>query len=319
MTARLDVREVLCPTDFSLVSERALRHAIALAQRFRSRLTIVHAIASPPMPPDEPLYLSEPVPSLQDLRVAAEHEMRRFLEPATEAGVPVTSVIREGQPWRKILETARAEPADLVVMGTHGRGGFERLLLGSVAEKLLHRLPCPVLTVCHEEGRTWHAPGLVTRVLCAVDFSDAAPATIAYALALADKIGAAATLLHVVETLPDSRHLPYVAMPDIKLYRHQIESWAAERLHELVPPAERAAEPRERIAAGRAYEEILRVAAEESADLIVIGAGEHGALGRMLLGSTAHHVVRAATCPVLTVRPTPVRRPAETGAMAAVS
>src|SRR6185369_13662644 len=116
----------------------------------------------------------------------------------------------EGEPWREIVSLAEEMPSDLVVMGTHGRGGLEQLLLGSVAEKLIPRLPCPVLTVCHEEGRTWDAPGLVSRVVCATDFSETSSETLRVALSFAEPSGSEVILFHVVEGAPDFGDLTFV-------------------------------------------------------------------------------------------------------------
>lgn len=315
----IEIDRILCPTDFSVFSARALRHAIALAQRFEARLTVVHVI--PPVlsyggvPPYSPALAVVSPP----LRKQVEEELRTFVEPAVAAHVPTQVDVREGDPWREIERAAEELPADFVVMGTHGYGGFEHLLLGSVAEKLLRRLPCPVLTVCHEEGRTWEAPGLVRRILCATDLSESSPATIAFALALAEKHQAAITLLHVIDSLPDPTEHVYMAVPEIGALRHDLEQRAREQLHQAVSDEVRAGGAiTECVTLGRAYKEILRVAAEQKADLIVMGTRGHGPLGRMIFGSTSHHVVRAASCPVVTMRPVraATRAPGETRELA---
>lgn len=305
MTAtRIQVEQVLCPTDFSIFSSRALRHATALARRFEARLTVLHVIPYVvPYGSGLPYYLPAPTVASPAMRQHADEEMRRFVEPAVDAPVPVRMEIREGDPWREIQSLAEELPADLVVMGTHGRGGFEHLLLGSVAEKLLRRSPCPVLTVCHEEGRTWQAPGLVRRILCATDFSQSSADATALAFSLAEKNQAEVTLLHVVEGLPERGEYMYYAVPETAPLRENLEQKAREQLHTAVPEEVRAGCPiEERVTVGRAYKEILRAAAEQRADLIVMGTHGRGPVGRMFFGSTSHHVVREATCPVLTVR-----------------
>ena len=140
--------------------------------------------------------------------------MRRFVAPALEARADFEVEICEGDPWREIEAAAEKMPADLVVMGTHGRGGLEHLFLGSVTEKLMRRLPCPVLTVCHEEGRTWEAPGLVRRILCATDFSETSALAVDQALALAAKNQAEVTILHVIESVPVPGEPLYRAVPE---------------------------------------------------------------------------------------------------------
>jgi nucleotide-binding universal stress UspA family protein len=314
----LRIERILCPTDFSVFSTRAFRHALALSRQFGARLKVLHVIPHL-LPAGGGDYVAAPWFMPPEQRKHAEEVMRLFVAPALEARAAVEVEISEGEPWREIEAAAERWPADLVVMGTHGRGGLEQLFLGSVSEKLMHHLPCPVLTVCHEEGRTWESPGLVERILCATDFSEASALAVDQALALAEKDQAKVTVLHVIESVPLPGEPLYRAVPEGERLRIELEKMARERLRGAVPASVRArGRTRERLALGRAYEEILKVAAEERPDLIVIGAGTHGPLGRMFVGSNAHHVVRQATCPVLTVRPRRSSKPAReiTGGLA---
>jgi nucleotide-binding universal stress UspA family protein len=307
MTQDILVRRILCPTDFSIFSARALRHAIALAKRFDARLHVVHVV--PPLYPTSgaSFYFPAPIVAGPELRRSIEDEMRRFVAPADEARVPVETQVRDGQPWREIQALAGELPADLVVMGTHGTGGFERLLLGSVTEKVLRRLPCPVLTVCHEEGQTWEAPDLVRRVLCATDLAESSPPTIAYARALAARYGAPVTLLHVVETAMDAPFAPLLGPLEHARLRAEVVRLAREKMAKAVTEGAPSSGPavEARVSVGRASEEILKTATELRADLIVMGSHGSGPLGRMLFGSTVHEVVRHGTCPVLTVPSAP--------------
>ena len=296
---------ILLPTDFSEFSSQALRHALALARKFKTRLKVVHVVqdvysrgdAKPAFPP----------PDAADARKMAESETHAFMAAAGEAGVDYEIQIREGNPWREILAAAEEMPADLVVMGTHGRSGPERFLLGSVAEKLIHRLPCPVMTVCHEEGRIWETPGLISRILCATDFSENSERAFRFSLALAASLGAKVTLLHAIEHMPDlgaARYRPVV--PDVQPLMKEIERAASERLGNAVDALRNEfvnVDVMARLGAGQAYKEIARAADDERADLIVVGAQGHGLLEHMLSGSNAQQVIRRATCAVLTVRP----------------
>jgi nucleotide-binding universal stress UspA family protein len=302
------IDRILCPTDFSAFSIQALRHALALARIFHSRLKVVHVMLDS-IPGVEAVYGGAPfLPTAEDRR-RVDEEMRRFLEPLREARLDHETEVREGEPWREIVDAAAEMEADLVVMGTHGRSGFEHLVLGSVAEKLIRRLPCPVLTVSHEEARTWASPGLITRILCATDFSEMSAEALRVALALAEKSHAAITMLHVVESLPDRDAAAHRALLDIDALRADLERRATERLRRVIADA---AAPHvafdTRVVEGCVHKEILRAATEERADMIVIGAQGHGALAHLLSGSNAQHVIRAATCPVLTVRPVGTRR-----------
>lgn len=311
MTDRIRIERILCPTDFSVFSARALRHAIALAQRFQARLSVLHVIPQWVPYTHAPVYFPPPMLANPALCEHVERDVRDFAQPAIDAGVPVETIVREADPWREILAVAGEMPADLLVMGTHGRGGFEQLLLGAVTEKVLHRAPCPVLTVCNEEGRTWEAPGLIRRILCATDLSTASVETVRFALSVAAEHQASLTVLHVLEGLPASDSPAFMELPETAALLRQVEGVAHQQLHQLLPPdAGDWCEVTERVLVGRAATELLRLAATENADLIVMGARHHGLLARTVLGSTSHRVVREASCPVLTVRPLGYREPA---------
>jgi nucleotide-binding universal stress UspA family protein len=205
--------------------------------------------------------------------------------------VPIDPVGIEGAPATVILERARELPADLVIIGTHGRGGFDRWVLGSVAEKVLRKAPCPVLTVSGS-AQAAEPRSLFKKILYACDFSVSSLAGLDYALSLAHEADARLTLLHVLEWLliNDQR-------------RASLETEALERLREAVPTSTKEwLQTEEIVTEGRAYREILSIAQERDADLIVMGVQGRGALDVMFFGSTAHHVVRQAACPVLTVR-----------------
>lgn len=299
------IERILCPIDFSVFSSQALRHAHAVARAFHSRLKVVHVMLDS-IPAVESVYGAAPwLPTAAD-RQRVEEEMHRFLAPLREARQDHESEIREGSPWREIEAAAAEIQADLVVMGTHGRSGFEHLILGSVTEKLVRRLRCPVLTVAHEAARTWAAPGLVTRILCATDFSPMAAEALRTAIAFAERHRASITLLHVVESLPDRNAAAHRALLDIDALRADLERRAEERLRAMVVEAGAPHLDFEtRVLTGCAHKEILRAAEGESADLIVIGAQGRGVIDHLLSGSNTQHVIRAATCPVLTVRPAP--------------
>ena len=216
------------------------------------------------------------------------------------AGPDVEVIIDSGQAAHQILEHAKSLPADVVVIGTHGAGGFEHLLLGSVTEKVLRRAACPVLTVPPRARTTAKLP--FKRLLCPLDFSESSLAALDFAFSLAQQGDAELTMLHVFEWPAEDESLgppPFVA-PE---YRRDRERAAQVKLQELIPESIRDwCRPKMRLAHGKAYREILGVATEDNSDLIVMGVHGRNALDLMLFGSTANQVVRAATCPVLTLR-----------------
>jgi nucleotide-binding universal stress UspA family protein len=293
---RTEIDRILCPVDFSEFSTPAVERAVRLGRWFEARVEVIHVVpfVVPTGLPDFPVPLElthQVTRKLADL-------VAPFLGP-----VPIETKLLEGEPWRVIREEAEAWSADLLVMGTHGRGGFEHLLLGSVTEKLMGRAPCPVLTVGHVPPHpTAGAP--FRRILCAADLTHASERTLDVALSLASEDDGHITLLHVVESLPgETAGRLYLAVPEIGPLRRDVMEQARTQLRKAVPDAARDfCRVSERVEAGAAWREILRVADETDADLIVMGAHARSALGRMFFGSTASHVVRRAACPVLIVQ-----------------
>jgi nucleotide-binding universal stress UspA family protein len=292
-------RRILCPTDFSPFAESALEQAIVLGRRYEAEIVSLHVI---------PTLVSsvrvEPPPQLDaEARQRVLAELERFTEPARAAGLMTRLELREAGVTSSILELARSLPADLVVMGTHGASGFERLMLGSVTEKVLRRATCPVLTVprrAHEAGHTPHAG--FKSIACPVDFAASSERALHLAVSLARENSARLLLIHVLEGMADGGvlDLTHWTVPE---YRAILEKEARERLSALVGPEDRSACAIEEVlAAGKPYVEILRLAEKRACDLIVMGT-HGGAVETALFGSTAQHVVRGAACPVVTVRP----------------
>jgi len=203
------------------------------------------------------------------------------------------------------VDRAVAWPADLVVIGTHGFSGFDRLLLGSVAERVMHRAPCPVLTVPPAAHAVSPAPIAIQRILCPVDFAPSSHVAVGFALDLARQVGGAVTLLHVVEW-PDNGEPRTDAHFNLPEYLLQLMADARDRLQTLAPRREGGQSVAHVVVPGRPKSQILAHAADEGADLIVMGAQGREGIGLALLGSTTERVVRDAACPVLTVRGVPI-------------
>lgn len=304
----IDIHRVLCPIDFSDVSRRALDYALAIATRYESSVSLLHVAAIVPTADSWPGHSFPPSMILTEGdREAVLTSMRHFASIDSASIIPIQYEIAEGRAAAEILAKAEAMRADLLVLGTHGRSGFERLVLGSVAEKVLRKAACPVLSVPPHAAGTSGAGPLFKRILCAVDFSDCSLRALNYATSLAQEADARLTVVHVVELvpqLPADLHETTLAGPrSLEEYIAAAEDDARERLKDAVPDAVRAYGTVDTaVARGKAYREILRVAAEQQSDLIVIGIHGRGALDLMFFGSTAQHVVRQASCPVLTLR-----------------
>lgn len=291
---------ILCPVDKSDFSVRALQYAVALQQSNRAELTVltVRPVALPPA-----LWTEYPVaPPLSPLDPEVEEaELRGFIHEAVGAALAKVSV-RQGFASREILEAALEIPADLIVMGTHGASGFERWLLGSVAETVLRHAACPALTVPPSALEPAEAPvPLFKTILCAIDFSRDSQRALVVAQDLARAGGGCLVVVHALEHLAGESPA-LTAHFNVAEFRRTLERDARQRLEELLPLAARAeCNTSVILAEGKASREVLRAAAAHEADLIVLGVHGRNALDLALFGSTTRHVLHRATVPVLTV------------------
>lgn len=288
-TTRLALKSLLFATDFSPASQAALPYAAAIARRYGARLSLAHVVRPQVWAPAPPEW----VPMESDVpRQAALAEMAKLEQSSVLAGLPHQVAVEEGAVWECLSRLIREQETDLLIMGTHGRRGLQKLLMGSVAEELFRLAACPVLTV---------GPGVAPtagtaefhRILFATDFSNESQAALPYAVSLAQENQARLTLLHVVESASPG----YLADPQ------RVLATLKEKLQGLLPrEAALWCEPELALESGVPGEGILRVAEEQRADLIVLGVRPIRRLAAHLPIATAHEVVCHAACPVLTVR-----------------
>jgi len=301
------IHHILCPIDFSEGSRRALDHAVTLARRYRARVSVVHVyplsipvygVAYTGPEGLQPVMLTELDRQQLLSRLDAE-----VVEDRAATHLTIETVLDEAANVPEaIVSRARTTSADLIVIGTHGRSGFERLMLGSVAEKVLRKAACPVLTVpAHAPDAVPREADSIRRILCPVDFSSSSEGALEYAAALAQEAHASLTVLHVLELLPDlAEYADAVGFTD---YRHARFQEARTQLsHTVKATVRETCKADELVLVGRAYAEILRVAGDQAADLIAMGVRGRGTTDLMFFGSTTNHVVRAARCPVLTIK-----------------
>jgi nucleotide-binding universal stress UspA family protein len=300
-----DIRRILCPIDLSDASAAVVGQATAIAGWYKARILALHIYPPLFMPV---LTLPLPVDRVPQAEIERARESTRVsFQPAVAAGIGVDVAVDIGQPAAEILDRAATLPADLIVMGTHGAGGFERLALGSVAEKVIRRAACPVLTVPPGAHATAVLP--FKRLVCAVDFSEPSLAALAFGCSLARESEAALTLLHVIEwpwvepPAPAFETLPREQAAQLSEFRRYLEKGAMARLQTLVAEALQArCTIHPAVSHGKPYVEILRVAEDAQADLIIVGLHGRNAAGLRLFGSTTNQVVRRASCPVLTLK-----------------
>lgn len=285
---------ILCPIDFSPGAQQALRTAVRLARERDAELVLLHAWQVPML-----ALAGEPeLPSgiLRELRDDADRNLAKATVEATRLGAPrVTSSLVKGVPWDQIVDALRTDSAyELAVMGTHGRSGVTRFLLGSVAEKVVRHAPCSVLVV-HEAD----PPAAFHRVLCPVDFSEGAQ----QAAELAGRFVAPdgeVTLLHALE-LPLLREGEVSGVELATTLDAQATGRLADWAAGLRAKAAVAVTTQTRL--GAAGVQILAALAEAPPfELVVVGSHGRTGLRRALLGSVAEKLVRHAPCAVLVAR-----------------
>jgi nucleotide-binding universal stress UspA family protein len=281
---------ILFATDFSPAAARAIPYVRRIAKRYQSSLVALHVrppIVNPMTPPGT-------WPGEVEAAKAIDREHRQEILESFE-GIPTDVVIEEGDILTSFSEAIQKNKVDLVVIGTRGRTGLGKLLLGSVAEEVFRNVSCPVLTV-GPHAELPQPNGELREILFATDFSPESQGAATIALSLAQEFQARLVLLHVV--VPGK---PYemVSWSDVR-------DSAKELLHKLVPEeAEAWCKPEYFVERGDPAERILDLAKLRCTDLIVLGVQqEKGVPGAAthLPTAIAHKVVSSATCPVLTIR-----------------
>jgi len=149
----IDLKHILVPTDFSKHSHIALTYGVAFAKKFGAQLHLLHIVQ------DLAVFFPDTVtvvPPTDQLTEAVEAALLRVVQENHLEDLKVKTVVRSGSPFHEVAQYAREENVDLIIMGTHGRGGLMHLLMGSVAEKVVRKSPCPVLTVRDHEHEFVH-------------------------------------------------------------------------------------------------------------------------------------------------------------------
>ncbi len=153
----IDLHRILVPTDFSKYSENALKYAVAFADKFGAELYLLHVVQDLAVfVPDMVTVAPPAAPAVEQITAAAQQALDRVVREHPFGKLGVHTEVREGAPFYEIVRFAQEANVDLIIMGTHGRSGLAHVLLGSVAEKVVRKAPCPVLTVRHPEHEFVH-------------------------------------------------------------------------------------------------------------------------------------------------------------------
>jgi nucleotide-binding universal stress UspA family protein len=300
----IEIRRILCPVDFSDHSRRALDHAIAIARWYEATVTVLHVFSPAPVAAMGPgPMVFEPIVLTPVDRDQLLADVKAFAQAESAPGITIDAVVREGHTAGEVLKQAASMKADLLVIGTHGRSGFERLLLGSVAEKVLRKASCPVMTVPKGLPDAVPAgPVLYKRILCPVDFSESSFHALKYAISLAQEADGQLAVLHVVaHEFEYTRGIEDAGMT-VGDFLKEREAALQRQLQEVVAGAPEFCRAESLMTHGKPWREVLRVAEEKQSDVIVMGVHGRGAADLLFFGSTTQHVVREASCPVLTLR-----------------
>jgi len=228
-----------------------------------------------------------------------EQSVRPLFE---RSGAPFRMIQKWDHPVESILRVAEEEQVDLIVMGSHGRGGVGELILGSVSTGVLHHSPCSILIVRGE-----HAPdglGEFRKIVLASDGSESAQKAAAVAIDIAEKFAAPLSVLNVCPPpdsfrLPGDNYLPLSAC-DTDLYATRLLGSVTKSVGELIGKREIVCSYHQEF--GHTEKLLLRLVEQQKADLVVMGSRGLGGFGRMLLGSVSHYMTHHAPCPVLVVR-----------------
>jgi nucleotide-binding universal stress UspA family protein len=291
--ARIILRNILFLTDFSEPSRAALPFAVVVAREFGATVHALHVLIP------QPLIYTAAEMTASAIEAQEENAQAEMLKVEAELeGLPhEVSVVHSANVWPALDQASLACQANLIVLGTHGRTGVPRFLLGSVAEEIFRRSSVPVLTIGPWVRKRVHATAHFRRVLFTTDFTAESLVALPYALSLAQENEARLILLHVVHERERSAG------------RQRVETTVAyilHELHELVPTdAELWCRPEAVVEYGDPAERILEAAREREADLIVLGVRNKAAHLRAATHverAVAHMIVAHANCPVLTVR-----------------
>lgn len=298
----LRIERILFPTDFSTVAEDAFSHAAHLAMQYDAEVYVFNVVTPQEADESNPMeYLPLQASDDRDGLYYVPSDRVSVETPANEEGAVrvVYGQIQSVSPAEAIIEQAESNDFDLIVMGTHGRRGIDRLLSGSVSEEVVRQAPCPVFTILAGEEPT-HGP-YVDRVLAPVDLSEQSAMVVDHAAELARTYDAPLDLLHVVEetAYPSAYGIDPVA-PDFP----DLQDRADEAMQELVARAQRrVGEVTSNVEVGYPAHEIVDfVKARDGAGLIVMATHGRTGLKRFVIGSVAEKVVRTSPCPVFTLK-----------------
>src|SRR5208283_4977594 len=291
----LEIKRILCPIDFSEFSARAYRYALTIAGHYRSKVVAQHIVElwrypSAGFAASASLYDE----FCQAVLESGKEQLQEFVKKHTQDEALPELVVHHGRAPDSILSFAEAQKVDVIVMGTHGHRGYDRLMLGSVTERVMRTASCPVLAVCQEPrdstgtGKDHGHAHYLRRILYCTDFSENSDPALNYAISATEEYDAELTLLHVMEEVPSAAKT------------EKAIAAATEQLEKLIPPEGRKSlKVKTAVRMGKPYRQIIQFALEAQIDMVAMGVRGRGALDLAVFGSTTYRVLQLGPCPVL--------------------
>ena len=291
----MQLKSILCPIDFSDFSAAAYQYALSLAEYYNANVAALHVVEFWKYPYAE--YAAQEADYAKFSRALCEGgelQLQRFVGQYSAGGLQPKLMVHQGNAPRCILSVAEKESMEVIVMGTHGRRGFDRLVLGSTTDRVIRKAACPVLIVSDSSHNSLNVGRdgrhRLSRILYCTDFSNNSERARSYAISLAEEYGAELVLLHVAESSSD------LASAEEIIAEH------TQGLDKLMSEAERKSlTVSSAVRFGKPYEEIGRYAIETQANLIVMTARGGDAVDRAVFGSTTYRVIQLGPCPVLAI------------------
>lgn len=282
----LEIETILCPTDLSDASLQSVPLATYFARLHGADLHLLHVH-----------LLHARTSADEDVPFPGEEEARAVLE-TSAGGIEWNRVVhrieRGINAAPTIIDYADEHDVDLIVMGSHGRRGFRRLVLGSVTAEVVRHSRRPVLVVRHDADAA--PPREVDRIIVPVDFSPATEGALTVASDLAGRLDVPIELLHAIEPIP----YVHMAYP-VALDHEEFKTSAQRRLDEIGNGLDSSRNVSTTIAVDTPDRAVAGAAHRTSSPLIVMASHGHSGLARALLGSTTERLLRSAPCPVLVV------------------
>lgn len=297
---RVQFKNILCATDFSEFSNHTVNYGVALAKEFEANLIICHVIDLSSVAIYGEFQL-DPVGQQSRIMEDANAQLEELTVDQPVAWEPLVSI---GKPADEISRAVEEKSIDLVITATRGRSGFKRLILGSVTERLMRTLTCPLLVVRSPEHELADTPDKqirLNKILVGCDFSPDSEQALKHGLSLAQEFQAELHLSHVIEP-PAQPNLIKEATLLSGEYQEDYHNLLLKKLIDMIP-AESAnwCKPQTSIMEGQPYDELVKYADTRDIDMIVLGVRGHGLVKTLLLGSTTDRVIRNSPCPVLSV------------------